>query len=69
MSAVPAERRRRQRPKATDMVIGGILLIILGAVLGIDILYTIGIILLIVGAILWILGAVGRTVGPRKHYW
>lgn len=51
------------------MIIGGILLIILAAVLGIDIFYTLGVILLIVGVVLWILGAVGRTVGPRRHYW
>jgi uncharacterized membrane protein HdeD (DUF308 family) len=51
------------------MIIGGVLLILLAALTGVDILYTIGVILLIVGVILWILGAVGRTVGPRRHYW
>jgi hypothetical protein len=37
-------------------------------VLGIPILYTIGIILAVVGLILTILGAVGRGVGGRKTY-
>lgn len=51
------------------MIILGIILLILGAVLDIPILWTIGIILVIIGAILWILGSVGRAVGGRRHYW
>ena len=51
------------------MIILGLLLLVLGFVLDVGILWTIGIILVIVGAILWILGAMGRTVGPRAHYW
>ncbi|MEV4412894.1 DUF6131 family protein [Catellatospora sp. NPDC049609] len=45
------------------------ILLLLGYFLNISILWTIGLILLIVGAILWILGAVGRPVGGRRHYW
>jgi Family of unknown function (DUF6131) len=51
------------------MIILGVLLLILGWLLGVGILWTIGIILIVVGAILWILGSMGRTVGPRTHYW
>ncbi|WP_166430017.1 DUF6131 family protein [Nesterenkonia sphaerica] len=51
------------------MIILGVILLILGAVIDIPILWTIGIILVVVGAILWILGALGRAVGGRKHYW
>ena len=51
------------------MIILGLILLVLGAVLDVGILWTIGIILIVVGAILWILGAMGRTVGPRPHYW
>jgi hypothetical protein len=51
------------------VVIGGILLILLGAFTELSILYTIGVILLIIGVVLWILGTVGRAVGPRRHYW
>jgi hypothetical protein len=47
----------------------GIILIIIGAVLNIPIIYTIGIILAVIGAILWILGAMGRAVGGRRHYY
>ena len=47
----------------------GIILLILGAVLDVGILWTIGVILIVVGAILWILGSMGRAVGGRRHYW
>ncbi|HET9871445.1 MAG TPA: DUF6131 family protein [Propionibacteriaceae bacterium] len=51
------------------MIVLGIILLILGAILDISILWTIGIILVVIGAVLWLLGSMGRTVGPRKHYW
>lgn len=50
------------------MIILGIILLVLGYVLGISILTTLGIILVVIGAILAILGATGRAVGGRK-YW
>jgi hypothetical protein len=55
--------------KGGSMIILGVILLILGFVLGIPILWTIGIILLIVGAIFWILGATGRAVGGRKYWY
>ena len=51
------------------MIVLGVVLLILGAVFGIGILYTIGIILIVVGAILWILGAMGRPVAGRRYWW
>ena len=51
------------------MIILGVILLILGAVLNVPILWTLGIILVVVGAILWILGSTGRSIGPRAHYW
>jgi hypothetical protein len=51
------------------MIILGLILLILGLVLGIGILYTVGIVLIIVGAVLWILGSMDRAVGGRRHYW
>lgn len=50
------------------MIILGLILLILGFVLHISILWTIGIILLIVGAVLFILGRTGRAVGGRAHW-
>jgi hypothetical protein len=51
------------------MIILGVILILIGVVIGAPILYSIGVILAIVGAILWILGAAGREVGGRRHYY
>ncbi len=51
------------------MIILGILLLILGFVLSIPILWTIGIIVLIVGLVLLVLGSTGRAVGGRRFYW
>ncbi|MDT5026975.1 MAG: hypothetical protein QOE61_3401 [Micromonosporaceae bacterium] len=51
------------------MIVLGLILLLLGYFLSVSILWTIGIILIIVGAVLWILGAVGRPVGGRRHYW
>ena len=51
------------------MIVLGIILAILGAVLDVGILLTIGIILIVVGVILWLLGSMGRAVGGRRHYW
>lgn len=50
------------------MIILGVILLILGYVLAIPVLWTIGIILVVIGAVLWLLGALGRPVGGRR-YW
>ena len=51
------------------MIILGLILLVLGAILNVAILWTIGIILVIVGVVLWLLGSTGRAIGPRAHYW
>jgi hypothetical protein len=51
------------------MIVLGVILLILGFVFGINLLWVLGIILVVIGAILWILGAMGRAVGGRTHYW
>jgi hypothetical protein len=51
------------------MIILGVILVIIGAIFDIGILYTIGGILAVIGIILWLLGAFGRQVGPRGHYY
>ena len=50
------------------MIVFGLVLLIIGFVLKIGILWTIGIILLLIGLVLWLLGAAGHAVGGRKHY-
>jgi uncharacterized membrane protein HdeD (DUF308 family) len=57
------------RKRECIVIVLGVILLILGLVLDISILYTIGVILLIIGVVLWILGATGRAVGGRPHYW
>jgi hypothetical protein len=70
MAAMPRRRRvGRIGRRELHVIVLGLILLILGLVLGIGILWTIGVILLVVGLILELLGAVGRTVGPRRHYW
>lgn len=51
------------------MIILGVLCLILGLVLNVGILWTIGVILIAIGIILWILGMMDRSVGGRRHYW
>ncbi len=51
------------------MIVLGAILLILGFVLKIQLLWTIGVILLVVGAVLWILGSVGRPVGGRRYWY
>jgi uncharacterized membrane protein len=50
------------------MIVLGIICLIVGYLLPLSILMTIGWILVVVGLILTILGAVGRGVGGRKTY-
>ena len=51
------------------MIVTGLILLLLGALLSIPILWTIGVVLLIVGLVLMLLGRSGRQVGGRAHYW
>lgn len=51
------------------MIVLGVILLIIGYVLPLPLLYTIGGILVLVGVILWILGAVGRPIGGRRNWY
>jgi hypothetical protein len=51
------------------VIVLGIILLVVGYLLGIPILWTLGIILVVVGVILVLLGSVGRPIGGRRHYW
>jgi hypothetical protein len=46
----------------------GIIMLIAGFLLKMSILWTIGIIVLLIGVALAIMGAMGRAVGGRRHY-
>jgi hypothetical protein len=51
------------------MLILGVVLMVIGFVLAIPVLWTIGVILAIIGLVLWLLGALGRPVAGRRWYY
>ena len=51
------------------MIVLGIILLVLGYALGISILSTLGTILLVIGVILFLVGASGRELGGRRHWY
>ena len=51
------------------MIIIGLVLLLVGFLTGIPILWAVGLLLVLVGAVLWILGAAGREIGGRRHYY
>ncbi len=51
------------------MIVVGLVLLLLGLLLSVPILWTLGVIVLIVGVVLMLLGSTGRAVGGRRHYW
>ena len=51
------------------MITLGVILLIIGFIAAIPILWSLGILLVVIGLILALLGAAGRAVGPRPHYW
>jgi hypothetical protein len=50
------------------MIVLGVVLLIIGLLLKVQVLYVIGIVLIAVGLILFLLGSMGRAIGPRRHY-
>jgi hypothetical protein len=51
------------------MIAVGLILLLIGFLLGVPVLWTLGIVVLIVGGVLALLGVAGRPVGGRAHYW
>lgn len=51
------------------MIILGIILVIVGYLVDIPILVTIGVILAVIGLVLMLLGASGRAIGGRRHWY
>jgi hypothetical protein len=50
------------------MILLGVVLLLIGFIAKIAILWVVGIVLLIVGLVMVALGAMGRAVGGRRHY-
>jgi hypothetical protein len=51
------------------VIVLGVILLVLGFIIGIPILYTLGILLIVVGLVLAVLGGTGRRVGGRAHWY
>lgn len=51
------------------VIVLGVILLVIGFIVGIPILYTIGIILAVAGVALAVLGGTGRRIGGRAHWY
>ncbi len=51
------------------MIVIGLIFLLLGMLLGIGLLWTVGVVIVIVGLVLMVLGRSGHQVGRRAHYW
>ena len=51
------------------MIILGVILLIIGFIVKIPVLWTIGIVILVIGAILALVGVAGREIGGRRHWY
>jgi uncharacterized membrane protein HdeD (DUF308 family) len=69
MLAVAEKNRITRLDKKALMIVLGIILLIIGFVVHIHILWTIGIIAVVVGLILALLGTVGHGLLGRRHYY
>ncbi len=47
----------------------GLILLIVGYIVKVAVLQTIGVVLLVIGAVLWVLGSVGRPVGGERYWY
>lgn len=65
----PDSSRPSTTAQGVVVIILGVILLIAGFLLKLAILWTIGIVVLAVGLVLALLGAAGRGVGARRHYW
>ena len=51
------------------MIVLGIILLIIALIAHVSFLWVIGVILIVVGLALALLGAMGRAIGGRRHYY
>jgi uncharacterized membrane protein len=51
------------------MIIIGLVLMLIGFLLGVPFLWGLGILVALVGLVLMLLGAAGREIGGRRHYY
>lgn len=51
------------------MILVGVLLMIIGLLVHVPVLWSLGVIVLVIGLVLWLLGALGHAVGGHRHYY
>lgn len=51
------------------MIIIGLVLMLVGFIAGIPILWSLGILVALIGVVLMLMGAAGREIGGRRHYY
>jgi hypothetical protein len=64
----PLRRWPATATKENSVIVLGVILLLIGWLTHISILYTIGSILVVVGLVLLLLGALGRGIGGRRHW-
>ena len=51
------------------MIVLGLAMLVIGWLASISILVTLGVIVLVIGLAMFALGAAGRPIAGRRHYW
>jgi hypothetical protein len=51
------------------MIVFGVALMIIGLLVNVQELWSLGVIVLIIGLVLWLLSTLGHAVGGRRHYY
>jgi hypothetical protein len=51
------------------MILLGLVVMIIGLLVNVPVLWSLGVIVLIIGLVMWLLGALGHAVGGRRHYY
>jgi hypothetical protein len=69
MAAVRPTSGRPERGSDGTVIILGVILLVIGFVVGIPILLTLGVILALAGVVLAVLGGTGRAIGGRAHWY
>ncbi len=54
---------------ATIVIVLGVVLLIIGFLFHVPIIWTLGILAIVIGAILALVGAAGREIGGRRHWY
>lgn len=51
------------------MIVLGLILLVVGWLIGMGLLWQLGLVLVVIGIILELLGSTGRPIGPYRHYY